>query len=197
LAKIAVRQAVKPRERLLDAAYGLFATNGVNQVGIDTILAKSGCAKASLYTNFESKVDLAIAFLDKREAVWTRAWLETEIKRRASTPKERLLAIFDVFDGWFHEKTFEGCSFINVLLESKTGNPVHHAAAVHLSKIRAIVCGLAREANLREPEKFAQVWHMLMKGSIIAACEGNQDAAREAKCAARLVIDGWSRKRRC
>jgi AcrR family transcriptional regulator len=197
LAKIAVRQTTKPRERLLDAAYGLFATNGVNQVGIDTILAKSGCAKASLYSNFESKVDLAIAFLDKREAVWTRAWLETEIKRRASTPKERLLAIFDVFDGWFHEKTFEGCSFINVLLESKAGNPVHHAAAVHLSKIRAIVCGLAREANLREPEKFAQVWHMLMKGSIIAACEGNQDAAREAKCAARLVIDGWSRKRRC
>ena len=119
--RTSVRQTIKPRERLLDAAYGLFAANGVNQVGIDTILAKSGCAKASLYSNFESKVDLAIAFLDKREAVWTRAWLETEIKRRASDPKERLLAIFDVFDGWFHKKTFEGCSFINVLLEFKTG----------------------------------------------------------------------------
>ena len=56
-----------------------------------------------------------IAFLDKREAVWTRGWLETEIKRRAKTPEGRLLAIFDVFDGWFHKKSFEGCSFINVL----------------------------------------------------------------------------------
>jgi AcrR family transcriptional regulator len=196
LAKIGVRNATKPRERLLEAAYSLFATNGVNQVGIDTILAKSGCAKASLYSNFESKVDLAIAFLDKREAIWTRAWLETEIKRRASDPKERLLAIFDVFDGWFRKKTFEGCSFINVLLESKAGSPVHHAAAFHLSKIRAIVCGLAKQANLREPERFAQAWHMLMKGSIIAACEGNRNAAREAKCAARLIIDGWSLKTR-
>jgi AcrR family transcriptional regulator len=196
LPRTSVRQTIKPRERLLDAAYGLFAANGVNQVGIDTILAKSGCAKASLYSNFESKVDLAIAFLDKREAVWTRAWLETEIKRRASDPKERLLAIFDVFDGWFHKKTFEGCSFINVLLESKPDSPVHHAAAVHLSKIRAIVCALAREAKLREPEKFAQAWHMLMKGSIVAACEGNHNAAREAKCAARLIIDGWGRSRR-
>jgi AcrR family transcriptional regulator len=180
LSKTGARQTIKPRERLLEAAYGLFATNGVNQVGIDTILAKSGCAKASLYSNFESKVDLAIAFLDKREAVWTRAWLETEIKHRASDPKGCLLAIFDVFDGWFHKKTFEGCSFINVLLESKTGSPIHRAAAVHLSKIRAIVCDLAKE----------------VKGSIISACEGNQSAAREAKSAAELIIDGWSRKTR-
>src|ERR1700730_11362826 len=162
LAKVQARQTIKPRERLLDAAYDLFATNGISQVGIDTILAKSGCAKASLYSNFRSKADLAIAFLDRREAVWTRGWLEAEINRRASTPDEKLLAIFDVLDGWFHKRTFEGCSFINVLLESDVGSPVHRAAAIHLSKIRAIVCGLAREAHLREPVDFAQAWQMLM-----------------------------------
>ena len=79
------RDREKPRARLLGAAYELFAAKGVGQVGIETILAKSGCAKASLYSNFDSKVDLAIAFLDRREAVWMRGWLETEIKRRAST----------------------------------------------------------------------------------------------------------------
>ena len=190
------RVAARPRERLIDAAYELFSTNGVNQVGVDTVLAKSGCAKASLYSNFNSKVDLAIAFLDRREAIWTRGWLETEIKRRATSPTARLLAIFDVFDGWFRKKSFEGCSFINVLLESKADSPVRHAAAVHLAKIRAIVRGLAEDANLREPEKFAQVWHMLMKGSIVSAGEGNRNAAREAKCAARLVLNGWKRSNR-
>ncbi len=183
----------KPRERLLDAAYDLFSVNGVNQVGIDTILAKSGCAKASLYSNFDTKVGLALAFLDRREAVWTRGWLESEINRRASSPKDRLLAIFDVFDGWFRKRSFEGCSFINVLLETKPGSPVHRAAVIHLAKIRAIVRGLAEEANLRESEQFAQVWHMLMKGSIVSAGEGNRNAAREAKHAARLVLDGWKR----
>jgi AcrR family transcriptional regulator len=185
----------KPRERLLDAAYDLFSREGINQVGIDTILAKSGCAKASLYGNFNTKVELAIAFLDRREAVWTRDWLEAEIKQRAKTPEARLLAIFDVFDGWFQQKSFEGCSFINVLLESKVGSPVREAAAVHLAKIRAIVCGLAKEAKLREPEKFAQVWHMLMKGSIVSAGEGNLNAARDAKYAARFILDGWKRTR--
>jgi AcrR family transcriptional regulator len=195
LAKISSKDPIKPRERLLDAAYDLFAANGIGQVGIDTILAKSGCAKASLYSNFESKVDLAIAFLERREAVWTRGWLEAEVKRRKSNPDERLLAIFDVFDGWFHKKTFEGCSFINVLLESKVDSPVHRAAAIHLSKIRAIVRSLARDANLRESEKFAQAWHMLMKGSIVSACEGNRNAARDAKRAARMIISGWARRR--
>ena len=186
---------VRPRERLINAAYDLFSKDGVSQVGIDTILAKSDCAKASLYSNFKTKVELAIAFLDKREAVWTRGWLESEIKRRAKTPEGRLLAIFDVFDGWFHKKSFEGCSFINVLLESKSGSSVRQAAAIHLAKIRAIVRGLAEEANLQEPEKFAQVWHMLMKGSIVSAGEGNRNAARDAKYAAQLILKGWKRRR--
>lgn len=167
----------------------------MSQVGIDKILAKSGCAKASLYSNFKTKVELAIAFLDRREAVWTRGWLEAEIKRRSTNPEERLLAIFDVFDGWFRTKRFEGCSFINVLLELKVNSPVRQAAAIHLAKICAMVCSLAEEANLREPKKFAQAWHMLMKGSIVSAGEGNRNAAREAKCAARLVLSGWKRTR--
>lgn len=187
-----MRKSAGPRERILEAAYDLFAENGVGQVGIDTILDRSGCAKASLYGHFRSKDELAIAFLDRREAVWTRAWLETEIKRRAFDPKERLLVIFDIFDSWFRNKSFEGCSFINVLLESRKKSPIRRAAAKHLAKIRSIICGLAEEAGLRDPDEFAQVWHMLMKGAIVAAGEGNRHAAREAKRAALLILKGWA-----
>jgi AcrR family transcriptional regulator len=193
LTRIDNRIGPRPRERLIDAAYDLFSINGVNQIGIDTILSKSGCAKASLYGNFDSKVDLAIAFLDRREAVWTRGWLESEIKRRATNPEGRLLAIFDVFDGWFRKKSFEGCSFINVLLESNASSPLRQAASIHLAKIRTIIHDLAKQGGLREPEKFAQAWHMLMKGSIVAAGEGNKNAAKEAKHAARLILAGWDR----
>jgi hypothetical protein len=47
------------------------------------------------------------------------------------------------------------------LLESKPDSPIRRAAAIHLAKIRAIVRDLAEEANLQEPEKFTQAWHML------------------------------------
>lgn len=181
------------RERLLEASYALFAQRGVAQVGIEAILEKSNCARASLYSHFDSKAQLAIAFLDRREEIWTRAWLETQVKSRSPDPSERLLLVFDVFDGWFRKKDFEGCSFVNVLLESAPGTPLHRSAAAHLAKIRAIIGDLAREAELAEPEKFAAAWHMLMKGSIVAACEGDKDAARAAKAAAALVLEGWAR----
>jgi len=181
------------RERLLDAAYELFAAQGVNRVGVEAILARSGCARASLYSNFASKTDLALAFLRRREEIWTRNWLETEILRRGADG-EALLAVFDVFDGWFHQTDFEGCSFINILLETEIGSPLRHAAADHLAKIRGIIHGLAEAAGLAKPALFAQAWHMLMKGSIVTAGEGNANAAREAKRAARLIIDGWPRR---
>lgn len=186
--------AASAKERLIEAAYALFTHQGVRKVGVDAILAKSGCAKASLYRNFDSKVDLAVAVLDRREQLWTRDWLEAEIKARHAAPYDRLLAIFDVFDGWFQKADFEGCSFINVLLESENESPVREAAAIHLRKIRAIVGELAVEAGLEDPDEFAQAWHMLMKGSIVSAGEGNRNAAREGKRAAQLVIDGWPRR---
>lgn len=182
------------RERLLEAAYRLFAAQGVGGVGVDTIVAESGCAKSSLYNNFQSKEDLALAFLDRRELVWTRNWLEAEVRRRTEDPEERLLAIFDVFDGWFRSANFEGCSFINVLLESERESAVRKSSADHLAKIRTIIRGFAEEAGLADPEEFAQAWHMLMKGSIVAAGEGNREAARHAKRAAQLVLNGWERQ---
>lgn len=184
------------RERLLAAAYDLFSVHGINQVGIDTILEKSRCAKASLYNNFDSKEALAIAYLRRREALWTRAWLFAEVRRRARSPRAQVLAIFDVFDSWFQRRSFEGCAFINILLESEPDCAIRREAAAHLANIRANLREIVDGAGFAGADKLVQVLHMLMKGSIVAACEGNRNAAREAKEAARLVMDGWRKTRR-
>ena len=181
------------RGRILRSAYELFSRQGVAQVGVDTIVADSGCAKASLYNNFISKEALAVAFLEQRELVWTRGWLETEVRRKASDPEARLLAIFELFDQWFRKKDFEGCAFISVLLESEDNSPLSHAASVHLANIRSILRGFAVDAGLDDCDDFAQAWHILMKGSIVAAHEGNKDAAKNAAKAARLVLANWPR----
>jgi AcrR family transcriptional regulator len=180
------------RQRILDAAYDLFARHGVRGVGVDEVIAHAAVAKATLYRHFPSKDDLVLAFLEQRERLWTRQWLETEARRRGSTAEERLLAIFDVFDGWFRRDDFEGCAFINTLLEiADRGDPLGEASAVHLANIRAIVSALAEEAGLRDPPGFAHSWHILMKGSIVAAAEGDQDAAIRAKAMGRALIDQY------
>jgi len=170
------------RERILTTAYELFSRRGIRDVGIDEVISRSGVAKATLYRHFPSKDDLVLAFLDRREQLWTLGFVETQARARGTSPRERLLAIFDVFDGWFRRpEEFDACSFINVLLEMGPAHRLGQASIRYLSNIRTIVRTLADEAGLRDTETFAHSWHILMKGSIVAACEGDTDAALRAK----------------
>lgn len=178
------------RERILETSYKLFSRHGVRAVGVDRIIAESGVAKMTLYRHFPSKDHLARAFLEMREERWTRGWVEAETARRSSTPEERLLAVFEIFDEWFHRRDFEGCAFINVLLETDdSGHVLRSAATRHLATIRAFLRSLAEQVGVRDPDNFSRQWHMLMKGSIIAAGEGDVDAARRAREVARLLLD--------
>ena len=69
---------------------------------------------------------------------------------------------------------------------------VQAVAADNLTKIRAFVCDLATHAGIKDAASFCQVWHMLMKGCIIAATEGNRDAALHAKRAAKVLLANWA-----
>lgn len=184
------------RERLLAAAYTLFSRQGIGAVGVDTIIAEAGVAKMSLYRHFESKEGLVLAFLERREQRWTLEWLEAEVMRRAPDPEGRLLAIFDVFHGWFQESGFEGCAFISVLLESPPESRVRAAAAECLARKRALVRSLADEAGLAQVDSFSHTWHMLMKGSIVSAQEGHKHAAKDAQRAAAILLETWPRQER-
>jgi AcrR family transcriptional regulator len=177
------------RERVLATAYELFSRHGTRAVGVDRIIAESGVAKMTLYRNFPSKDDLILAFLERREQLWTKAWLQAEVEQRAETPAGRLLAIFDLFGGWFEREGFEGCSFINVMLEIvEPEHPVRAAAVLHLAEIRAFLSGLAEAAGAADPDAFARQWHILMKGSIVAAAEGDATAAARAQELGRLLL---------
>jgi AcrR family transcriptional regulator len=187
-----VSRPAPARDRILDTSYELFSCRGVRAVGVDEVIERAGVAKATLYRHFPSKDDLVVAFLERREERWTIGWVETEARRRGSGPEEQLLAIFDAFDEWFRREDFEACSFINVLLELGPQHAAGSASVQHLENIRSIVRGLAEEAGLRETDSFARSWHILMKGSIIAAAEGDVEAAQRAQTMARRLIDDHS-----
>lgn len=187
-------ETAKARERILQAAYELFSKRGIRAVGTEEVLARAGVAKSTLYRHFRSKDELVLAFLQRREHQWTREFVEAEARRRGSTPRESLLAIFDVFDEWFHRDDFEGCSFINVLLEvGDLGSPLAKASAAHLEYIRLVVRTLAEEAGVQDSETFAHSWHILMKGSIVAAGEGDRLAARRARAMGEDLLDRYLR----
>jgi AcrR family transcriptional regulator len=178
------------RARILDTAYELFCRHGIRSVGIDRIVAESGVAKMSLYRHFASKADLVLAVLDLREERWTRDWLEAEIARLATTPADRLLAIFDAFDEWFHHDDFESCVFMRTLLEfDDSADPIHQAAVRQLEVIRKKIEAHAEQAGAQEPENTAYQLQGLLMGAIVSATRGDLAAARRARAVAELVIE--------
>lgn len=177
------------RERTMRAAYELFSRGGTRTVGVDAVVARAAVAKMTLYRHFPSKEDLILAFLERREQLWTRQWLAAEVVRRESDPSARLLAIFDVFHDWFQTPEFEGCTFIQVLLEhTDVTNPVRVATVANLENIRGFLRELAEGAGIADTDSFARQWHILMKGSIISALEGDGQAAMRAKEIGVLVL---------
>ena len=179
------------RDRILDAAYPLFSRSGIRAVGVDKIVDAAGVAKMTLYRNFPSKDELARGLPRACARSAGRApGSGTRCSQRADEPGDRLLAIFDVFGEWFEREDFEGCSFINVLLEQDDlEDPVREASVKHLANIRELIQELARDAGIEDPDAFSRQWHILMKGSIVAAGEGDRHAARRAHELGTLLLE--------
>jgi AcrR family transcriptional regulator len=179
----------RAKERILAAAYDLFSRHGIRAVGIDAIIEKSGVARMTLYRHFTCKEQLVLAFLEQRARFWVGGWLQEEVTRRAETPADRLLAIFDVFGEWFRVDGFEGCPFINVMLETTNrDDKVRRASVDYLGKIREFLAQLAGDAGIRDRDGFARKWHLLMKGAIVSAAEGDSDAGGRAREIGALVL---------
>lgn len=181
---------VPARERILSTAYELFSRRGIRAVGTDEVIQRAGVAKATLYRHFATKNDLVLAVLARREQLWTYGLIEAQSRKRGKTSEEQLLAIFDVMHEWFQRRDgYEGCSFINVLLELGADHPVGQACVAHIDNVRGIVRQRAVAAGLNDVDDFAWSWHILMKGAIILAAVGDLDAAQRAQKMARILIE--------
>lgn len=183
--------AADARTRILESAYELFARHGIRAVGVDRIIAESGVAKMTLYHHFRSKDELVLACLDLRELRWTREWLQAEVERRTSDARERLLGVFDALAEWFHRPDYEGCLFVNTLLEiGDEGDPIHRAAIAHIAVIEALLRSYAEQAELANPALVARQSQLLVMGAIVSACRGDVDAGLEARALAELLVAG-------
>ena len=107
--------ALAPATRLLAAADELFYEEGVHTVGIDRIIERAGVAKASLYNTFGSKDELVRAYLAARQDARQARILDRIA--RFTTPRERLLGVFDALGELFAEPGFRGCAFMNASAE--------------------------------------------------------------------------------
>lgn len=157
------------RERILAVSYDLFVARGVRAVGVNEIVASAGIAEATFYEYFPTKNDLIAAFFERRKTLFTLGYLTAESQARASTAREQLLAILDIFDEWFSAPDFTGCPYIRALLEVGPDDPVGAASVAYLDDIRSSVKDAATTMGLTDPDDFSYCWVLLLQGAIASA----------------------------
>src|SRR5713226_7414733 len=106
------RNEPSARTRLVETATELFYQEGIRAVGIDTVVARSGVSKSSLYRTFASKDELITAFAESENRRFWRWWDETV--ERPSGPLSR--QVRSPLEGHRKQKAsphVRGCPFIN------------------------------------------------------------------------------------
>ncbi len=147
-------------------------------------------AKTSLYRYFRSKDDLVVAVLERHEALWTVGLLEAESARRARTPDDRPAALVELVYECLRDDGYGGCLFINSVLEIHSRSPAIRGASVAaLERVYALLYRLCEEARLRETRSLAHRIHVLFRGSIVSAREGNLVAVDEARLLALQLLE--------
>jgi AcrR family transcriptional regulator len=191
---VAKEKGNRPRtpaaERVLEAASRMFYERGIRVVGVDAIAEEAGVTKVTIYKNFGSKDELVAAYLRARDERW-RVWLEEAVERRAGSPGEQLLAVFDALGEWMEsEAGFRGCAFVNAATEiSDRAHPAHEVMAEQKRWMLGYFARLATEAGIGEPEELAERLLILFEGATIThALRTGREPIRRARETAALLI---------
>lgn len=180
------------RERLVAAAVELFYQHGFGAVGIDQVIAAAGVTKTTFYKHFESKDDLMVAAVERREQWESRAWSRAVQKLAGDDPARQVLAMLDVMDVWFNAPDFRGCMFLNAAAEfPNPHDPVHQAAARSRTRSRDQRRDLALAGGVEaaSAETFADCFTALIEGALILRqAHGRNDAARAVRPAVEQLI---------
>ncbi|MBT1621735.1 TetR/AcrR family transcriptional regulator [Curtobacterium flaccumfaciens pv. oortii] len=179
------------RAHIVDVADQLFYARGIQSVGMDEIRTGAGVSLKKLYAAFPGKEHLIAAVLSGRHDLWERG-VHGAVEA-ATTPRDKLLAVYDFLESWFGDDTFRGCGFINAFGELGATSPaVAEIARDHKDSFQRFVQELTAEV-VTDPdgaEELAAQLALLAEGAqTTAAIAGTTEPAAHARRAASTLID--------
>lgn len=170
------------------AAEKLFYEEGVHTVGIDRVIERAGVAKGSLYYTFGSKDELVRAYLTRRHET-LRDRIEARLAGRES-PRDQILAVFELLEELFAEPGFRGCAFVNANAESQAGSAAEQVCETYRAWVQALFVELAQQLNVSDARALGRQMVMLYDGATVAAqLDKDPSVAADARAAAATLIE--------
>jgi AcrR family transcriptional regulator len=173
-----LRRGRGARERILGASQQLFRDQGINCTGMDQLCAVAGVSKRTLYQHFAGKDELIAEYLRRFDP----DILPEVFDRTDLTPRERLLAVFDI-----HAPL---CPFIAAAVEIQ--DPDHPARVLASDYKRAFAARLtetAREAGAHDPERLGEQLALLLDGASARSRVLDADTFASAAAIAVVLVD--------
>jgi AcrR family transcriptional regulator len=183
------------RQRILDAAEQLFFSKGINATALEDVADAARVSKRTLYAYFDSKDDLARAYLSRLRA--KPDTVDGATTHPELDPRTRLLQILP--DGALSDQPPRGCAFINAAVEEPDPDaPIRQLVIEQKKDFAARISDLARELGARDPDTLGRRLALLYDGAAAGTTALNSPAplhtAREL--AAELIDNALARTRR-
>jgi AcrR family transcriptional regulator len=176
------------RDRILETAFRLFYARGLRAVGVDTIIAESGVAKATFYKHFPAKDDLIAAYLERVDGVWT-GQLRAAAAAAGPDPADQLVGLFDALGTACRRDGYRGCAFINAAAEAAPGTPAHDLTIAHKQRVLSWLRELAERAGAADPARVARSLALLLDGALASgALDADPEAVDVARATAQRVV---------
>lgn len=180
------------RQRLLDAATGLFYREGIHSVGVDRIIETAGVTRATMYKQFAGKEGLVLAYLQGEDE--GLRGLFAQATQASDDPAVLLDLVVDGIAQDIRERHTRGCPFINAAAEYPDQGPVRDLIAVHREWFRETLRQLAEGARLRDPDAAAASLVLLRDAALVGGYLDGQDRVAPAFArTARDLIDAHRR----
>jgi len=179
------------RAKVLRTADRLYYGLGIQAVSMDTLCAEAGVSLKRLYRLFPSKESVVEQVLLGRHEMWNALVADAT---RDGDPRQRLLAIYDMLARWFDQDDFRGCVFINSFGElGATAPRIAQIVRSHKADFQARLAEIVAEVGA--PAYLAPQLAILAEGAqTTAAIAGTNDAAKQARQAAAVLIDAAIRR---
>lgn len=173
-----LRRGRGARERIVSASQQLFRDQGINCTGMDQLCAVAEVSKRTLYQHFAGKDELIAECLRRFDP----DILPAVFDRTDLTPRERLLAVFDI-----HAPL---CPFIAAAVEiPDPDHPARVYARHYKEAFAARLTDTAREAGATNPEHLGEQLALLLDGASARSRVLNTDAFTTAAAIAAVLVD--------